>query len=384
MLDLSQMNSARVDPSKQLAWVEGGALLGALDRESLALGLATTAGTVSHTGVGGLTTGGGFGRLGRRFGLACDNVRSFDVVTADGKFLTANAQQNKDLYWGLRGGGGNFGVVTQFEYRLHQVGPQVVAGTVFYPASEGASVLRRYHDYVNAAPDDLMTIISMRPAPPAPHLPASVHGKPIIGILALASGSTEHGEQLVAPLRRLGTLIADTIAAKPYVSHQRAIDALFPQGWRNYWKASQMADFGPDAIDAALPRFASIPSRLMSLTIWQLGGAIARVGAEETAYGHRNARYALNIPSVWSDPAEDETNIRWTRETFDAMAPFSDGVYVNFLGNEGDERVRAAYRASTFERLAALKRKYDPTNFFRLNQNIKPAPAARRRPSRPT
>ncbi|MHB1005846.1 MAG: FAD-binding oxidoreductase [Chloroflexota bacterium] len=373
VIDLSRMKGVRVDPGRRTAHAQAGLLWGELDHETQSFGLAVTGGIASTTGIAGFTLGGGMGWLARKHGLACDNLLSIDLVLADGSFVTASASDHPDLFWGVRGGGGNFGVATSFEYRLHPVGPSVLAGTVVYRADEAAAVLRRYRDYVMAAPDELMTIVSLRIAPPAPYLPPEIHGTPILGILACYVGAVDAGERIVDPLRRLGSPVADTFAPKPYVAHQQVLDPLFPAGLRNYWKANYLADLEGAAIDTVLDQFSRISSPRTGITIWQLGGAASRVGVEDTAYAHRDANFALNIPSLWVDPAEDEKHIRWTRECFEAMQAYSTGgVYVNFLGNEGDERVRAAYTPKAYARLAELKSRYDPTNFFRLNQNIRP------------
>lgn len=377
VVDLSPMRGVQVDPERRLARAEGGVNWGELDAETQAHGLAVTGGVATTTGIAGLTLGGGMGWLVRKHGLTIDSLRSVDLVLADGTRATASASENADLFWAVRGGGGNFGVATSFEYDLHPVGPTVIAGTVVYPIDQAPSVLRRYRDFAASAPDEVMTIVSMRAAPPAPYLPPSAYWTPIVGILVCCVGSLEAASRMVEPLRHLGAPIGDTIAPKPYVEHQAVIEPLFPHGLRNYWKGSNLVELTDGAIEALLDQFARIPSRRTGIVLWQLGGAASRVGPDETAYAHREARYALNIPSIWDNPADDAANIRWTRECFDALSPYSTGaVYVNFLGEEGEGRVRAAYRPETYERLARIKARYDPTNFFRLNQNIRPAPSA--------
>ncbi|MHB9090812.1 MAG: FAD-binding oxidoreductase, partial [Chloroflexota bacterium] len=299
VIDLSRMKGVRVDPGRRTAHAQAGLLWGELDHETQSFGLAVTGGIASTTGIAGFTLGGGMGWLARKHGLACDNLLSIDLVLADGSFVTASASDHPDLFWGVRGGGGNFGVATSFEYRLHPVGPSVLAGTVVYRADEAAAVLRRYRDYVMAAPDELMTIVSLRIAPPAPYLPPEIHGTPILGILACYVGAVDAGERIVDPLRRLGSPVADTFAPKPYVAHQQVLDPLFPAGLRNYWKANYLADLEGAAIDTVLDQFSRISSPRTGITIWQLGGAASRVGVEDTAYAHREANFALNIPSLW-------------------------------------------------------------------------------------
>jgi FAD/FMN-containing dehydrogenase len=372
------MRGVWVDPERGTARAQGGSTWGDLDRDTQAFGLAVTGGIATTTGIAGLTLGGGMGWLVRKHGLTIDSLRSVDVVLADGSFVTASESDHPDLFWAVRGGGGNFGVVTSFEYDLHRVGPTVFAGSVIYRADEAPSVLRRYRDYVANAPDELMTILSLRAAPPAPYIPAELHWTPILGILVCAVGPLGEAARMVEPLRRMGSPVGDTIGPKPYLEQQTVIDALFPHGLRNYWKATNLRGLPDPAIDALLDQFSRNPSRRTSITIWQLGGAASRVEPDATAYAHRDAAYAVNIPSLWEAKEDDEAVIRWTRDCFDAINAFSAGaVYVNFLGDEGEDRVRAAYRPATYDSLARIKARYDPTNFFRLNQNIKPRAAER-------
>ena len=373
MIDLSPMRGVRVDPAAGTVRAEPGVLLGEVDHETQQFGLVVSAGIVSHTGLAGLTLGGGFGWLSRKFGLSIDQLRSVDVVTADGRLITADADRHRDLFWGVRGGGGNFGIITSFEFRLERLGPTVLAGMVFFPAEEAHDVLHRYKDYADQAPDEVTTIVSLRIAPAAPFLPEHVHGKKIVGIGVCYAGDPDQGEAVIAPLRRLGTPLADIIEPKPFAVHQRTFDPTVPHFNRYYWKSHFLPPLSDGAIDTMIEYAWQAPSPLSYTIVFQLDGAVSRVGEMDTAYGNRDAAHTININSNWTGKGADAENVVWAREYFAAMEPFSTGgVYVNFLGEEGEERVRAAYGAEKYERLAALKTKYDPTNFFRLNQNIKP------------
>ncbi len=373
VVDLSPMKGLWDDPAGRTARAQPGLLWGEFDRETQAFGLAAPGGIVSHTGIAGLTLGGGLGWLMRRHGLAADNVLSADVVTADGNFLRASADEHADLFWGLRGGGGNFGVVTSFEYRLHPVGPVVLAGVMLYPAAKARVVLGFYRDFIETAPDELTTITVLRMAPPAPFLPPSVHGQPVVVIGACYAGSVEEGERVVAPLRRCGKPLVDLIRPTPYVSHQGFFDATAPHGLGYYWKSEYVPSLSDALIDTLAERAWSAPTPESYTIIFHLGGAISRRDSEGSAFEDRRAAHAVNIDAVWSEPARASACIAWTRELWEAVRPFSTGrVYVNFLGDEGQDRVRAAYGEAKYERLRALKRKHDPTNFFRMNQNIRP------------
>jgi FAD/FMN-containing dehydrogenase len=373
VIDLSPMKSLRVDPARRVARAAPGLTWGEFDHETQAFGLALTGGIQSTTGIAGFTLGGGFGYLARKHGLTCDNLLSADVVTAEGRFVTASADENADLFWGLRGGGGNFGVVTSFEFRLFPLGP-VLGGLLIYPATSATAVLRFYRDFVATAPDELFTIPILTTAPAAPYVPAHLHGKPVLYVAVCYSGDPAAGERVVQPLRAFGPPDADLLEIKPYREVQTLLDAANPSGRHNYWKAEYLTGYSDAAIETIVAFAARAPSPYCKVLIPQLQGAIGRVGREETAYSHRQAPILLNINAMWTDPASSDEQIAWARDFWAAMQPFSaGGVYVNFLNNEGEERVRAAYDVATYERLAALKQKYDPTNFFRLNQNIKPA-----------
>jgi FAD/FMN-containing dehydrogenase len=363
MIDLSRLRSVQVDPVKRTARVEGGATLGDLDHETQAFGLATTAGVVTHTGVAGLTLGGGIGRIGRKYGLACDNLLSVELITADGQFLRASETENADLFWGIRGAGANFGVVTAFEFQLRPVGPVVLGGVVIHPLERAREALKFYAEYSSAAPDELAVDAVLLTSP---------NGDRVLAISVCYLGSVEEGERVLQPLRRFGSPIADQIGPLTYTSLQATGDAFFPIGFHHYWKTHFMKEISEDAIDAVLAHFATVPSPRSVVLFQQYGGAVSRVAQSATAFSHRAAQYDFIPVSIWTDPAESEKQLTWVRKLWEAMAPFSTGgEYVNNLGDEGEERIRAAY-GGNYERLVTLKNKYDPNNFFRLNANIKP------------
>jgi FAD/FMN-containing dehydrogenase len=374
MIDLSLMKGVRVDPGARTARAQPGATLGDLDRETQAFGLAVPAGIVSTTGIAGLTLGGGIGWLSRKHGLTSDNLLSADIVTADGRFLTASEEENADLFWGLRGGGGNFGIVTSFEYRAHALGPMVVAGLILYPMDKATEFLRFYRDFVAAAPEELTATPLLRLAPAAPFLAPEVHGAPVVGVAVLYAGPIEDGQRAVQPLKAFGAPLVDLISPKPFMALQTMFDAAAPHGNQYYLKTEYLPGLSDDAIETIAAYGATITSPLSLAAFFHLGGAVSRVAEQDTAFSHRDAAFAMNIQASWLDPQESDEHIRWTRDFWEAMQPFSTGgVYVNFLSeDEGEDRVRAAYGATKYERLVALKNKYDPTNLFRLNQNIKP------------
>ncbi len=362
VIDLSSMKGLRVDPARRTARAEPGLRLAEFDRETQAFRLATTLGVISNTGIAGLTLGGGLGWLNGILGLACDNVLSVDLLIADGRLVTANADENEDLFWGVRGGSGNFGIVTSFEYRLHPVGP-VLGGMVLYARPEARQVLRAYHDFASGCPDELSTVAALVTAP---------DGRPAVAVLACYAGPLTEGEEVVKPLRALGSPIADLIRPMPYVEMQRLLDEHWLQRRLHYWKSGFVRSIGTDLIEAVVEHTASQPSPATNIVFQQMHGAASRVGPAETAFAHRHQQYDFAIYSMWLDPLETEKNVKWTREFWEALHPFVEqGVYVNNLGEEGDERVRAAY-GPNYDRLVTLKNKYDPTNFFRLNHNVKP------------
>jgi FAD/FMN-containing dehydrogenase len=331
-------------------------------RETQVFGLATTGGIVSSTGIAGLTLGGGIGYLNRKYGLACDNLLSADVVTAEGRLLTASAAEHPDLFWALRGGGGNFGVVTSLEYQLHPVGP-VLAGMLVYPIAQAREVLGFYREFSVTAPDELRTDAFLLTAP---------DGQPAAAFIVCWCGAIEEGERVLRPLRELVTPLVDTVAPVPYQTIQRLVEATYPPGLLHYWKSSFFRELSDDAIGTMLDCFAAVPSPLGALAIEHLGGAISRADVD-TAFSHRRAQHSLLVLGVWKERGESENNIAWARQTAAAMEPYLErGVYVNYLGDDEDEaRVRAAY-GDSYERLRAIKHKYDPTNFFRMNQNVRP------------
>jgi len=373
MIDLSPMRGVRVDPEKRTARVQAGVLLGELDKETQAFGLAVPSGIVTHTGVAGLTLGGGIGWIMRKHGLSVDQLVSVDLVTADGELVKASADENADLFWGVRGGGGNFGIVTEFEFRCVPLGPQVLAGPVFWPMEQSGEVLRFYRDWVAEAPDDLMTIVVHRKAPPLPFVPEELHGKPVVMVICCWAGDVEEGERFIRPLREFASPVADVCVPKPYLVHQAMLDPSFPPGRWYYFKSCDVAELSDEIIDITVERSLQIDSPLTSFPIWQMGGAVARVGDNETAFNGRTAGFTYNIGACTATSEGFEEEREWVRSFWSALEPWHEGVYMNFLGDEGAERVREAYGPEKYDRLRALKQKYDPDNFFRINQNISPS-----------
>jgi hypothetical protein len=362
MLDLSPMKGMRVDPARRSARAQPGLTLGDFDHETQIFGLATPLGVVSMTGIAGLTLGGGLGWLNGKHGLACDNLLSADVVTADGGLLTASEEENEDLFWGLRGGGGNFGVVTSFEYRLYPVG-QVLAGGLRYSAAEARDALRFHHEFARSCPDELTTSASLGRDP---------DGSLVVGVSVCYCGELEEGERVLRPMRAFGSPLEDGISPMPYTTLQSASDEGFPSGQQHYWKASYLKDLTEEAIEVLVRFVSEMPSPDSGVGLQQMHGAASRVDPAATAFPHRDDHYDLLILSQWADPSESEGNVRWTRELFEAMRPFfGEGVYVNNLGEEEQDRVEEAY-GDHYERLVHLKNTYDPTNLFSLNQNVKP------------
>jgi FAD/FMN-containing dehydrogenase len=374
MLDLSLMRSVRIDPIARTARVEPGATLGDFDREAQAFGLATPIGINSTTGIAGLTLGGGFGWLSRSLGLAIDNLISADVVTADGTMVRASADEDADLYWALRGAGANFGVVTSFEFKLHPVGPQVLAGLIVHPFAQAKALLEGYRKVTAAAPEELTVWAVMRKAPPLPFLPEEWHGKEVLVFAACYNGDIEAGRKAVAPLQALGKPIADIIGPMPFAGWQTAFDPLLTPGSRNYWKSHDFLKLDDGLIDALLAAIQTLPTGECEVFLGHLGGAVNQVPAAQTAYPHRNVEYIVNVHTRWQAPADDSRCIAWARGLFDAMTPFATGgVYVNFMPEDETQRVRAGAYGANFDRLARLKARYDPKNLFSMNQNIKPS-----------
>jgi FAD/FMN-containing dehydrogenase len=363
VIDLSTMKSVRVDPGKRTVRAEGGATWGDLDRATQSFGLATTGGIVPSTGIAGLTLGGGIGYLNRKHGLACDNLMAADVVTADGQLQTASAEDNEDLFCALRGGSGNFGIVTAFEYRLHPV-PAVLGGEIIYPLEQATDVLRFYRDWSTEAPDEIRMDATLLSGP---------HG-PALGVIVCYCGDPDEGEKVLRPVRSFGSPIADTIASVPYATVQNLLTEVFQPGFLHYWKSGFIEKFSDDAIDAIVNFFASnVPGFFAAIAVEHLGGAISRVGPRETAYSHRDAQHSLLVLRMWEDASHSAANIDWARRCYETAEPFlKRAVYVNYLGEEGEGRIRAAY-GSNYDRLVAIKNKYDPANFFHSNQNIQPS-----------
>jgi FAD/FMN-containing dehydrogenase len=374
VIDLSTMKGIRVDAAARTARAEAGVLWGELDRETQLHGLATVGGIVTHTGIAGLTLGGGIGWLMRKYGATVDNLLSADLVTAGGQVVTASEEDNADLFWAIRGGGGNFGIVTSFEYRLHAVGPTVLAGPIFHPLERAPETLRFYRHFAAAAPEELTTIFELGVAQPLPFLPAEVHGKPILMVGACYAGEPKEGLEVVRALKEFGDPIADMLEPKPYLALQSMFDPFVPHGWHRYWKSVELPPLTDDAIDTLVEHASGQTSPNSYCIVFQLGGAVSRVKESDSAYSQRDAAYNVNINAVWTpEDTGGERHIAWANGFFDAMQPHArGGVYVNFLGDEGTERVRAAYGAERYARLTELKRTYDPTNLFRVNQNIAP------------
>ena len=373
VIDLSLMNGVRVDPQQRTAIAQTGLTWSQFDHETQAFGLATTGGLVSSTGIAGFTLGGGVGWLMRKHGLAADNLLGADVVTADGQLVHASEDENPELFWGLRGGGGNFGIATSFEYQLHRVGPTVTAGVVFYPGDRAGEILRFYRDWVDEAPDELTTLVNLLTAPPAPFLPEEWHGKPLVALIGVHCGSVEDGERAVRPLRELGDPVADLMGPLPYVAMQSLIDPLWGPGAHSYMKAGWLGGLDDAAIDTLVRYHRDVTSPKSEIHVHHMGGAVARVPAAATAFGDRSAPFLLNVIASTFTPDGYDGAVGWAQELHAAMTPsLTGGSYVNFLSAEGDERVRAAYGAN-YDRLVALKDEYDPTNLFRLNQNIRPS-----------
>jgi FAD/FMN-containing dehydrogenase len=362
VIDLSAMKGIEIDRERRTARAEPGLRLGEFDAATQAHGLATTMGVASDTGIAGLTLGGGLGRLARKYGTACDNLLAAEIVLADGRRVVASAEENGDLFWGLRGGGGNFGIVTTFTYRLHPVGPTLLGGLLLHDFARAREVLRFYRDFCLGAPDEVSADAALLTGP---------NGHKVVAISASYIGPVAEGERALRPLREFGPPLADEIAPTAYTKLQSSADALFLPGRRYYWKTHLLRTLGDAAIDTLVDHVAVIPSALSIVVVQQFGGAVTRVDPAATAYANRDAAFDCIPICAWEDPAEDDCNIAWGRALWEAMRPYSDTVYVNNLGEEGEDRVRAAFGAN-YERLAALKRRYDPTNFFRFNQNIDP------------
>ena len=374
MIDLSPMKAVRVDPAARRAWVGPGATLGDVDRETQAFGLAVPTGINSTTGIAGLTLGGGFGWLTRPLGMTADNLVAADVVTAKGELVHASAEENADLFWALRGGGGNFGVVTSFEFRLSSVGPEVFSGLVVHPFEKARELLRGYREVVAGAPDELTVWSVMRKAPPLPFIPENWHGREVLVFAACYAGSNEAGEKAVAPLRALGEPIADVLGPHPFVGWQQAFDPLLTPGARNYWKTHDFTELSDGAIETIVEAVSHLPGPECEVFVAHVGGAMARVAPEATAYPNRSAHFIMNVHTRWRENAQDGECVGWARKLFTDIAPYATGsAYVNFMPGDESDRIEKVY-GGNYGRLAEVKRKWDPDNRFRLNQNIRPAP----------
>ncbi len=372
LIDMGPMRGIRVDPEARTARAQAGVLWGELDHETQQFGLATTGGIVTHTGVAGLTLGGGIGWLHRKLGLTIDRLVSVDLITADGEFVRASATENSDLFWGVRGGGGNFGVVTEFEFRLDPLGPTVLAGPIIWPMEQSAEVLGFYRDWIAEAPDELMTIVVQRRMLPLPFVPPELHGELVLSIGCCYAGSVEEGEEVVRPLRECGTPVLDVCRPKPYVAHQKMFDPAFPHGWWYYFRACDIGELSDDVIDVMVEHASQIVSPVTSVAMWQMGGAVSRVGESETPFNSRDAAFTFNINGNSKTAEGFDAEREWARGYWTALAPHHTSVYMNFLMDQGEEAIRQAYGAEKYDRLKALKRRYDPDNVFRLNQNIPP------------
>jgi FAD/FMN-containing dehydrogenase len=373
MIDLSLMRWVAVDAEQRTARVAGGALWSDLDRATQEAGLATTGGTISHTGIGGLTLGGGLGHLMRKHGLTVDNLLSVELVTADGERVRVDAESEPELLWGLRGGGGNFGVATAFEYRLHPVGPLVLGGPIFWPITDAPEVLRWLRDDAPEAPDDLGITLAMMLAPPLPFVPPEQRGKSVIGLVLAWFGDQADGERVIAPLRRIGTPLADLVRPVPYVLLQSMLDGGAPRGRHYYWKSYRLPVLSDAVVDVLLDRIAAIRGGLCQINGWAMGGAASRVDPAATAVGEREVGFDVSVIAGWppSDRNGDD-HVAWVREGWDALSPYGSGLYANFISDEGAAGVEAAY-GERLARLTALKDRYDPANVFRLNANITPS-----------
>ena len=378
MLDMSLMRGVWVDPAARVARAQAGCLLGDVDRETQLHGLATVLGFVSPTGIAGLTLGGGFGYLTRRFGWTCDNVVSMQVVTADGRIETASERENPDLFWALRGGGGNFGVVTGFEYVLHRVGPEITGGAIAWLAEDAPAVLGMYRRLVAEAPPELTVLAALRIAPPAPWIAREAHGKPVVVLFVCHTGPLEEGAELVRPIKGFGSPVGDVVQRRSYVSQQSLLDATQPKGRRYYWKSEYLPAIGDELLTAAMEHGARITSPHSAVILFPLDGALNDLPEGHSPAGNRDAAALVNITAAWESAADDDTHIEWARSAWRDMRRFSTGgTYVNFLtGEEGDDRTRAAY-GPHYARLAEVKARWDPTNLFRVNRNIAPHAPAR-------
>jgi len=372
VIDLSQMKTVKVDAAAMTATSQPGALLADFDKATAEHGLATPLGINSTTGIAGLTLGGGFGWISRKFGLTIDNLIEAEIVTATGEVVKASATQNADLFWGIRGGGGNFGIATSFTYRLHKVGPEIFSGLIVHPFSEAKKLLTFYREFTKTLPDDVTVWVVMRKAPPLPFLPEEWHGKEVLVFAAACAGDPDAGAKALQPLRDFGKPIADVMGMNPLAGWQQAFDPLLTPGMRNYWKSHDFNELADGLIDEITKAIGTLPSPHTEIFIAQMGGATSRAVADSSAFGERSMPFLINVHGRWETAAEDANGVKWCRAFYDAGTPYATGgVYVNFMTADETDRIKSAY-GKNYDRLVELKRKYDPTNLFRLNQNIKP------------
>ena len=373
VIDLSPMRSVHVNPVNKTVRVDPGCLLGDVDAATQLHGLAVSSGIVSHTGVAGLTLGGGFGWISRKHGLSVDNLISADIVTAEGGLLRANAEENTDLFWGIRGGGGNFGIATSFELKCADIGTEVFSGLIIHPFENAKEYIQFHRDYVRTLPDEMTVWMVLRHAPPLPFLAEEYHGRLIVAVPFVYLGEQSKGEELIKPVREVGQRYAEHIGMNPWVGWQQTFDALNSHGARNYWKSHHLTDLSDGCIDKIIEFVQTFPSPECEVFIATMEGAPSRVPESQTAYALRSMPFVMNVHTRWRDPSDDKRCIAWAREFFESTLPFAKGVYVNFLSDEGEDRVREAYTEEVWNRLVDVKNKYDPTNLFKMNQNIKPS-----------
>jgi FAD/FMN-containing dehydrogenase len=371
VVDLAPMNGVRVDPQARTVRAEGGCTWGGFNHATYAFGMATTGGIIASTGIAGLTLGGGIGYLTRAFGLSCDNLLSADVVTADGRFLVASKRQNEDLFWALQGGGGNFGVVTSFEYQLHPV-KDIVAGLFFFPLDHSRHVLEFYREYIQKAPEELGMFPAFQIAPPLPFIPPADHGKTFCILVCCWAGRPEDAEKIFAPIRKVGPIAAEMVSPMPYPTLNALFDPLLPAGLQHYWKAAFATDLTDGAIKAHLEYGPKVPVVNSTMHIYPINGAAGRVASDATAFAYRDAKFATVIAGMWPDPSDNERNTKWVKDYYKALQPHSaSGGYVNFMAGDDQGRIRDNYKGN-YDRLVTIKKKYDPGNLFHMNQNIKP------------
>jgi FAD/FMN-containing dehydrogenase len=374
LINLSLMKGVDVDPAAHTARVNAGVVWGEVDRDTQVFGLATPGGRVTTTGVGGFTLGGGYGWLSPKYGLACDNLISVDIVTADGNLVTASEDENEDLFWGVRGGSSNFGVVTSYEFRLHRVGPVVLGGMLIHPIDEAKERLRAWRDYVEQAPEELSTAAAVLVAPPEPFVPDELQGRPVLGMLVMYIGDPDDGAPVVGPIKELGPPVVDMVEPMPYTAFQEILDPTAPWGTQVYNSGEHLHELSDEAIDTFVDYASKLESPLSQAIMFRHGGAMSRLPDDAMAAGHRDAAYMMHPIAVWDDPADSDRHVAWCRNLCKAMRPHTTGgVYLNMTMDEGEDRVRAGYGSAKYRRLVALKDKYDPGNLFCVNQNIKPS-----------